>query len=257
MQTLEEFIKTNRYFVVAHRGSSGTAPENTLSAFREAIASGAKMIESDIQLTSDGHIIAFHDKGLSRTTNGSGWTSQTPLEELKKLDAGSWFGEKYINEKIPTLEEIFDLIKGSAFINIEVKNIHCDYDTEGIKKIISVVKKTNFRDYILFSSFYYNSLLEIKKCDPLFHTAAIRIPKDKTLPSVISKAIGTEAFVCSVDELNQEVSDDAMEKNIYIGVYSVDDVDSLDKILNFNVHAIVTNYPAKIISELKSRKLLT
>ena len=87
--------------------------------------------------------------------------------------------------------------------------------------------------------------------------AAIRIPRDNTLPSVISKSIGTEAFVCSVDELNSEVSDDCGQNNIYIGVYSIDNEILLGKILDYNVHAIVTNYPSLIIQELKKRKLLT
>lgn len=256
METLEEFVSRNKHFVVAHRGSSGTAPENTLAAFSQAIESGAKMIETDIQLTADGHVIAFHDKGLSRTTDGSGIASKKYLSEIKKLDAGSWFDSKFANEKVPLLSEIFDLIKGKAFINIEVKNINSDYESGGIGQILDIVVKNDFIEHTLFSSFYYNTLQDIKKLNPRFHTAAIRIPKDRTLPSLIAKIIGCEAFVCSTDEMNEEVSEDTRNNHIMTGVYSIDTLDMLNDMLKYNVSAIVTNYPELIVKELKSRKLV-
>lgn len=256
MLTLEEFVRTNKQFVVAHRGSSGTAPENTLASFSEAISAGAKMIESDIQLTADGHIVSFHDKGVSRTTNGIGFAGKMNLDEIKKLDAGSWFDKKFSSEKVPTLTEIFDLIRGKAFINIEVKNINCDYEVDGTERILEAVKKADFQEYILFSSFYYNTLKEIKNFDSRYHTAAIRIPKDNTPPSEISKYVSIEAFVCSTDEINEQVSEDCLGNNIYMGVYSIDEADMLDRILPFGVNAIVTNYPARIVNELKLRKLI-
>ncbi len=256
MKKLDEFVKENEYFIVAHRGSSGTAPENTLVAYREALDCGAKMIESDVQLTADGHVVAFHDKGVSRTSDGSGFASRMNLEDIKRLDAGSWFDSKFKNEKVPTLEEIFELIKGKAYINIEVKNISSDIESDGINRIMEIVKKNDFQDNILFSSFYYNSLKEIKSFDSRYHIAGIRIPKDNTLPSVISKSIGIEAFVCSLDEINEQISTDCDTNNLYIGVYSIDSSADLDKILQYNVHAIVTNFPKRIAQEMRSRKLI-
>src|SRR5271156_1995633 len=97
--------------LIAHRGASGHAPENTLAAFRKAIAQGVAFIETDLQLTRDTHLVAIHDDTVNRTTNGQGAVHDLSLEEIRKLDAGSWFGSEFAGERIPTLEEILDFSK--------------------------------------------------------------------------------------------------------------------------------------------------
>jgi glycerophosphoryl diester phosphodiesterase len=91
--------------VIAHRGASGHAPENTMAAFKKAVALGATFIETDLQLSRDAHFVAIHDATLDRTTNGSGAVHDMTLAELRRLDAGSWFGSEYAGERIPTLGE--------------------------------------------------------------------------------------------------------------------------------------------------------
>src|ERR1700680_1734715 len=94
--------------VVAHRGASGFAPENTLAAFRAAAEMGAGYIETDLQLTRDAHLVAIHDETLERTTDGRGPVSGATLEELRRVDAGSWFrgSRNFAGERIPTIEEV-------------------------------------------------------------------------------------------------------------------------------------------------------
>ena len=97
--------------LIAHRGASGHAPENTLAAFRKAVSLGVGFIETDLQLTRDARFVAIHDDTVDRTTNGHGAVHDLTLEGIRKLDAGSWFGSEYAGERIPTLEEILDFSK--------------------------------------------------------------------------------------------------------------------------------------------------
>ncbi|MEJ2581150.1 MAG: glycerophosphodiester phosphodiesterase family protein, partial [Acidobacteriota bacterium] len=103
--TIEEFYKTEAGTrVIAHRGFSGAAPENTLAAVRAAIEVGADMAEIDVTLSADMQVVVIHDATLDRTTNGSGEVSRFALEDLRKLDAGSWFDPSFAGEIIPTLD---------------------------------------------------------------------------------------------------------------------------------------------------------
>ncbi len=108
--------------IIAHRGSSGTAPENTLAAFRAAAAAGATWVEFDATLTSDARPVVFHDDELDRTTDGQGLLAETTFEVLTHLDAGSWFGAAFAGEMVPTLEEVLETLGtlGLAF-NMEIK----------------------------------------------------------------------------------------------------------------------------------------
>ena len=96
--------------VIAHRGASGHAPENTLAAFRQAVALGATFIETDLQLTRDARFVAIHDDTVNRTTNGQGTVHDLTLAEVRKLDAGSWFGSEFAGERVPTLR----VVEGNA-----------------------------------------------------------------------------------------------------------------------------------------------
>jgi len=108
--------------VVAHRGAAGYAPENTMSAFHKALHMEADYIELDIHVSKDGHLIVMHDLTLNRTTDGYGSVSDYTLEELKELDAGSYFSEKFAGEQIPTLDEVLEEFLGEIGILIEMKS---------------------------------------------------------------------------------------------------------------------------------------
>jgi len=109
-------------FVIAHRGSPRAAPENTLASFRQAARDGAKWVEFDVSLTSDGRAVIFHDDELERTSDGVGPLALTPFEAVRNLDAGGWFGPAFAGEPVPTLEEALELFaeEGLAF-NMEIK----------------------------------------------------------------------------------------------------------------------------------------
>jgi glycerophosphoryl diester phosphodiesterase len=108
----------------AHRGANNTHPENTLTAFREAIRLGAHMIEFDVQMSRDGVLVIMHDKTVDRTTNGKGRVPELSLSELKNLDAGSWKKSIYKGERVPTLQETIDIMPMNIWLNIHVKDNH-------------------------------------------------------------------------------------------------------------------------------------
>ena len=108
--------------ILCHRGAKNYAPENTLPAFKTAIELGADGFELDTQLTSDGHVVVYHDPSVDRTTNGHGKLSSLTLAQVRELEAGSFFSEKYRGEKIPTLDEVFEIAGKRAIINVELKN---------------------------------------------------------------------------------------------------------------------------------------
>lgn len=107
--------------ICAHRGASATHPENTLAAFREAIRLGAHMIEFDVYLTKDKQPVVVHDPTVDRTTDGAGKVSDLTLEEIKKLDAGSWKGASFAGERVPTLDEALEVMPRTVWLNVHLK----------------------------------------------------------------------------------------------------------------------------------------
>ncbi|MFO0946303.1 MAG: glycerophosphodiester phosphodiesterase family protein [Planctomycetota bacterium] len=106
----------------AHRGDSKAAPENTLPAIASAVKKGAPQIEFDVHLTRDGKLVIIHDATVNRTTNGKGTVSEMTFEEIRKLDAGSWFSPQFAGTRIPTLEEVIDAIPRATWANVHLKN---------------------------------------------------------------------------------------------------------------------------------------
>lgn len=142
-----------RPIILAHRGDKAHAPENTLPSFSQAIQKGADGVELDAKLTSDGHVIVIHDSTVDRTTNNSGKVASFSLEEIRKLDAGQWFNEKFAGTKIPLLEEVFETVGRHTLINIELTNYSTPRDGLA-KKVCELIKRHNNQSQIIFSSFF-------------------------------------------------------------------------------------------------------
>ncbi|NLO32454.1 MAG: glycerophosphodiester phosphodiesterase [Candidatus Hydrogenedentes bacterium] len=106
----------------AHRGDQACAPENTLAAFRLAVEKKAPMIEFDVQATKDGQLVIMHDSTVDRTTDGKGKVVELSFDEIRALDAGSWFNESFKGEQVPTLEETLEIIPESILCNVHLKN---------------------------------------------------------------------------------------------------------------------------------------
>lgn len=154
-----------RPVVIAHRGASAHAPENTLSAFKLAIDQGADVIEFDVQLSSDKSVVVYHDHSLERTTDGAGYVKDKNLDYLKSLNAGKAYGSAYDDEKIPTLDEVFQLVGKESFYNIELKNSLTPFD-DLPSLVLQQIKNHNFLDRVLISSFNPIALFKLIKQNP-------------------------------------------------------------------------------------------
>ncbi len=151
--------------IFAHRGASAHAPENTLASFDLALSQGADVIELDTRLSEDGEVVVIHDPTVDRTTNGHGRVAQLSLTELRSLDAGSFFSEKYRGQKIPLLEEVFEAVGKSMFINVELKN-YAALHVSLIEKVCALVTKHDMGKRVIFSSFLASNLKRAKHLLP-------------------------------------------------------------------------------------------
>ena len=154
--------------IFAHRGSKGTHPENTLASFKEAVRVGSDGIELDVHLTKDGQLVVIHDETVDRTTNGTGEIRTLTLAEIKELDAGSWFHNKYAGEKIPTLEEVLLLLTELGFngqLNIELKTDVIQYKGL-VEKCLALQSAKDWPFAIVYSSFNPYTLVELKEANP-------------------------------------------------------------------------------------------
>ena len=154
-----------RPLILAHRGASAHAPENTMAAFELALEQGAHGFELDAKLSADGEVVVIHDPSVERTTNGQGRVSQLDLAALRNLDAGSFFLDEFKGEKIPTLAEVFETLGKRAIINVELTNYKTPRD--GLAdEVCELVQRFGLLDSVLFSSFLPSNLARTRSLLP-------------------------------------------------------------------------------------------
>lgn len=158
--------------VWAHRGASGYAPENTLDAFRKAVEMGADGIELDVQMTKDGELVVIHDETIDRVSNGKGWVKDYTYEELKKFNFNKTHLE-YTKEEIPTLEQVYLLIKPTNLtINVEIKTGIVFYP--GIEgRVLELTERLGMKERVIYSSFNHYTIRKIKESDPQAKTGML------------------------------------------------------------------------------------
>ena len=151
--------------IIAHRGDVISSPENTIPAFESALRLGADGIELDVRLTKDENLVVFHDRCLNRTSNGKGLVNHYDLDELRELDAGSWFGPEHKGVTPPTLDEVFETLPPGFLINVEMKVI-----MKGMKliahRVAEVVRRHARWESTLVASFNPIALWELRKIEP-------------------------------------------------------------------------------------------
>lgn len=254
---LIDYCFGDRPMVVAHRGSSGTAPENTMAAIRLAVEAGAKFVEIDVQRTADGRLIVFHDAVLGRTTNGSGRVDAHTFDQISRLDAGSWMDERYAGERVPLLIEVLEYLRGKAYLNIELKSYEGDPE-EGEKFLAAVLRTidvASMSEYTLLSSFDHPLLARCATINPNIPYAVIMHPDDRGLPSERAIPVGARAVVMSKSQLSHDRVRDAKEKGLPLAIYTINSREDAIRAARYGVDAIVTNVPESIIKILDERAL--
>jgi glycerophosphoryl diester phosphodiesterase len=157
--------RIGRPFVCGHRGFSAAAPENTIAAFEAALQAGAEVIETDVRLTHDGHVVVIHDQSVDRTTNGSGHVRDLSLAQVKALDAGAWFAPRFAGERVPTLSEILEWCAGRVVFLVEIKDVpHREMTL--VYRTIRIVEDHGAEQYVSLGGFDHVALAEIHRARP-------------------------------------------------------------------------------------------
>lgn len=240
----------SQFINFAHRGASGTCPENTMAAFVKALQLGANGIETDVQMTKDGQLVLIHDETVKRTTGSDGWVKDYTLEELKKLDAGSWYGEEFRGEPIPTLEELLVLAKEhNLHVNIEFKNGVVQYP-ELEKKTIELVRQYDMMEQVIVSSFNHYSLVLTKQLAPEMQTGILYM-EGLYEPWVYAKRIGATALHAFRVAVRKEWVEQAREQGIRYHPFTVNEEQEMQALLHAGVSGIITDYPDKLAKLIK------
>lgn len=245
----------HRPLVVAHRGSSGSAPENTMAAFRLAVAAGADMLEFDIRMTRDFELVVHHDRSLGRTSDGSGRIWDLTLGEVREADAGSWHSRRFAGERIPTFRQVLEEIPVSVGLDIEVKT---DGDRRrGIalpEAVLLLVREARRETSVIVSSFDHAFLRRLHRLDPALRLGALAVPiRDRfRAPSQIARRTGAKVFICSRAQLRARHVRDARGAGLMLAVYGVNTVADLARASRAGVDAVITDYPSRIIRALRS-----
>lgn len=247
--------------IIAHRGASADAPENTRAAFRRAIAAGADGIEFDVRLSHDSIPIVFHDATLRRLARIENRISDLTAEELKKIDVGSWFNrafprkadKNFSAETIPTLADTFDLLKDfPGLIYVELKGR--SRIPALARAVLNSIGETSLRSQIIVKSFHLEAVKLVKKIQPDIRAAALFEPKILTVLRK-KKLILDEAERCNADQISIHRSlatskfvASAREKNFSVAIWTADNPVWVRRAFDYGVGAIITNDPARLLA---------
>ena len=157
---MNKWLESDRCLVIAHRGASAAAPENTLAAFRLAADLGADAVELDVRRTVDGQLVVIHDASVDRTTDGTGRVAALTLDQLRRFDAGRKFGPPFRGERIPLLSKVFEALGGRLLVDVEVK-------AAGVEAaLLDLIKKMQMVDSVLISSFDAQVVAHVRDLAP-------------------------------------------------------------------------------------------
>lgn len=254
--------------IIAHRGASALAPENTLAAFRRAIADSAEGIEFDVRLTKDDVPVVIHDADLKRVGARNGSVGEYTSAELAKIDVGSWFNrqkpekanERFAAETVSTLPQVLEFLRNyKGLIYIELKCL--DDNIEDISKIVcETIADSALFPQIIVKSFQLEALLHIRRFCPEAQTAALFEPKltnflrRKTNYAVIAREFDADQLSIHFSLATQKLMNEAEKLQMPVTIWTADNPLLLKRANNLGIAAIITNNPARLLA--KKAKLL-
>lgn len=234
----------NRIAVIAHRGGAGIMPENTLAAFQRAIRLGCDYVEVDVRTTRDGKLVIMHDRTVDRTTNGSGAVNTLTLAEIRKLDAGAKFSPLYRGERVPTLDEVFELCRGKI-------NVYIDHKEAPVEAILRTIRRHRMEKQVLI----YGGLDKLQE----WKRTAPYLPVMPSLPQPYRRPGGIVELkkVLPVDALNgdmvlwtTELVQEAHREGITVYVDNLgfpDTPEGYRQSIEMGVNGIETDYPDDLL----------
>lgn len=228
--------------IIAHRGTSGRAPENTMAAFRRAAAMGCHGIEFDIHRSADGHLVVIHDPFLERTTNGRGLVRAATLAELKALDAGSWKGQEFAGERVPTLAEVIAdpaLQELTLYIELKAGSIHYP----GIEaELVALLRRLGCVPRVQVSSFDHVGLLRLHELAPEL-PLGILYEGNPLNPVAMARAVGATALHPSWHFVQPDLVQGAHAAGLAVNVWTVNTPEVAAHVRACGVDGIMSDYP--------------
>lgn len=246
------WIRTKRPLVIAHRGNTVAAPENTLSAYQIAVDDGAEMIETDVHISKDGHLVIMHDSALDRTTNLSGYVHEYTLEELRTADAGSWFSSSFKGERIPTIEEAMDFSKrNNLYMCFEVKGGGTPRSTMISTQLVEIIQKYDAFESIFMSSYHHDALSVAKNIAPELMLAPERLPDnvEPDIPEALRQAneLGAEVLQLHYRYLYPDILEALRNANVAVWAWPTTTEEEILPAIKTGADAVMGDDPALAI----------
>jgi glycerophosphoryl diester phosphodiesterase len=238
--------------IIAHRGSSAYAPENTLAAFKLALQQGADGIELDAKLSADGHVVVIHDPAVDRTTPFHGKVADLRLAELRKMDAGSHFDIAFKGESIPTLEEVFKAVGQLTYINVELTNYASPSDTLP-EKVADLVRQYKLAQRVIFSSFNPIALVRIRRLVPEAPIGLLAFPGARgwLARSHLGRLVKYQSLHPELSDATAALINRVHKHSGRVFVYTVNRQEDMQRLFALGVDGIFTDDPLLAQNALK------
>ncbi|PKO06816.1 MAG: hypothetical protein CVU41_04125 [Chloroflexi bacterium HGW-Chloroflexi-3] len=237
-------MENKKPVIIAHRGASAYAPENTMAAFQKAVDLSADGIEFDVKCSKDGEMVIIHDQTLERTTNGHGKVIETNLKNLRDLDAGSFYSPEFTGEKIPLLSEVLEEFSKKLFINIELTNYSSISDGLA-RKAATLVKRMRIEENVIFSSFHPYNLIITRRIVPIVPVALLAPPgiSGWIFRSNMMRWISPEIIHPYFNDVDKRFIDKQHQENRKVNVWTVNTETDIKKLLKDKVDGLITDDP--------------
>jgi glycerophosphoryl diester phosphodiesterase len=237
-------VEGRKLLIIAHRGSSGHFPENTLRAFTDAFDCGADMCELDVRLTGDGEPVVLHDATVDRTTDGHGPVEAMRLEELKRLDAGVKFGAQFAGERVPTLAEVFALTAGRGALNLELKA------GGAVDAVCELIISRNAFAWTVVSSFDWGALNRVHQRAPEIRIGLLASRRPAQLLAA-ARELRASIIIPRFDLVDKALCSAAHKDATEVLTWTVDSPELMRKLGADGVDGIMTNYPDRLRCEIR------
>jgi len=234
--------------IIAHRGFSASAPENTLSALEAALEAGADAVEFDLHTAACGTPVLFHDAMLSRTTNGVGPLRRRTLGQLKALDAGRWFSPAFEGERIPSFAEALERLRGRiGHVYAEVKGYR---ELEDLDRMVRIARDSGMLGSTTFISLNWTTLDRVRGQEPEL-TIGYIVDEEGRLDEALQRAAGDARALLDLraDLLDDpEVARRASAAGVDLAVWTVDDPGQASRVLESGVRRVTTNQVTELVA---------
>lgn len=231
-------------FRIGHRGAAGTHPENTMASFRRAKELGCHGVEFDVHRTRDGHLVVIHDETLDRTTTGKGLVMTQTLEEVRKVDAGSWKGAQFAGERVPTLSELIADTPDDFLLFLELKAGSLYYPNIE-EDVVRTIRESGAAARFQVSSFDHHALQKLHQLMPELPLGML-FADNPLDPVGMAKAIGASALHPAWQWVTPHMVQSAHAAGLQVNAWTCNQPEAIARMKQFGVDGIMSDYPDRV-----------